>query len=116
MPDPGSLLGRDRGGAREEGTGRPHLVSREASAAAVPQLLRRMLFRVTGAELWRQRWLGGAKSEARGDCAAEAVVCCSYAAAAGAGQGQAEGTTDFYGLAARRRLAVADGCCLPVPC
>lgn len=39
---------RGRGG---RGAGRPHRGSREASAAAVPQLLRRMLFRVASAEL-----------------------------------------------------------------
>lgn len=48
-------LGPQRGsrwGARSGG-GRPHPCSREAGAAAVPQLLRRKLFRVTGAAVQR---------------------------------------------------------------
>lgn len=45
----GSRWARGRGWG--QGAGRPHRGSREASTAAVPQLLRRMLFRVTGAEL-----------------------------------------------------------------
>lgn len=53
-------------GLRAEGGGGPHRCSPEAGAAAVPQLLRRMLFRVTGARSRARRQPGGAKSGARG--------------------------------------------------
>lgn len=57
-----------RGGARGGG-GRSHRSSRETGAVAVPQLLRRMLFRVRAQRYREQRWPGGAKSEARAECA-----------------------------------------------
>lgn len=50
---PGKVPGRGQGGMREAGAGRPHRGSREAGAAAVPQLLGRMRFRVTGAAFQR---------------------------------------------------------------
>lgn len=64
-PGPGSLTGKGRGRARGARAGKPHRCAREASSAAVPQLLRRMPFRVTGAASQEQRWPAGIKSDAR---------------------------------------------------
>lgn len=64
-PGPGSLTGKGRGRARGARAGKPHRCAREASSAAVPQLLRRMPFRVTGAASQEQRWPAGTKSDAR---------------------------------------------------
>lgn len=64
-PDSGSVPGGACAQPRRGGVG-PHLGSRRAGAAAVPQLLRRMLFRVAGARSKEQRWPGGAKRSVSG--------------------------------------------------
>lgn len=74
--------GKARPGGRGVRRGRgqePHRRSPEAGAAADPQLLGRMRFRVSSEGSRERRWPGGAKSKAPGEWAAEAVV----AAAAG---------------------------------
>lgn len=70
----GGTAGPGGPGVRRGRGQEPHRRSPEAGAAADPQLLGRMRFRVTSERSRERRWPGGAKSEAQGEWAVEAVV------------------------------------------